>query len=187
MANGLGEYFGQGALGAPQAPSLPAPAVPHAFEPPAATRTSVLAPPPSLPQLRGATGEYFAQNGMGEYFSQNGLGAMNLGPVPGARKPGTFRRAAAGVSPFAGALGEMGDAISDARAGAITGLAAGTTVTVLLIGLGLRFGAGWIVGKALAPSGADENKYAWGGALASTVFGSVGLGVEALIAANARK
>jgi formiminotetrahydrofolate cyclodeaminase len=58
---------------------------------------------------------------------------------------------------------------------------------VLLIGMGVRFGAGWLVGKALAPSAADENKYAWGGGLASAFFGAVGLGVEALVAANARK
>lgn len=185
MANGLGEYFGQLDAAAP-APPLP-PASPQAqFAPPPATRASVQETPPGMPHLRG-TGEYFAQNGMGEYFGQNGMGAVNLGPAAPLRRPGGFRRAASRVSPLAGALGDASDVVSDAKAGAITGVAAATTVTVILLGMGLRFGSGWIVGKALAPSDGEEKAYAWGGALASTFLGAVGLGATALIAANARK
>jgi Na+-driven multidrug efflux pump len=185
MANGLGEYFSQTAMleappgaqpGAP-APAPTAGALPQFAPPP--SRTSVLATPPSMEQISGT--------GMG-YFGPTGMGAYNAGPVPGApRRPGGFRRAVSRVSPFAGALGDASDAVSDAKAGAITGVAAATTVTVILIGMGLRFGSGWIVGKALAPSGEDEGTYAWGGALASTFFGAVGLGVTALVAGNARK
>jgi hypothetical protein len=183
MSQGLGEYFSQ-------APALdthagaPAPtAGPPAFESPV-SRASVLQTPPGMEQLRGESG--FGQNGMG-YFAQNGMGAFNLGPVPPPQRHGAFRRAASRVSPFAGALGDASDAVSDAKSGAITGVAAATTVTVILVGMGLRFGAGWVVGKALAPSDADEGTYAWGGALASTFFGSIGLGVTALVANNARK
>lgn len=189
MANGLGEYFGQPDSLAPAMPSPPpAPPAraPAQFAPPPVSRTSVLETPPGMQPPR-ATGEYFAQNGMGEYFGQNGMGAVNLGPVGPMRRPGGFRRVAARVSPFAGALGDASDAVSDAKAGAITGVAAATTVTAILIGMGLRFGSGWIVGKALAPSNDRETTYAWGGALASTFLGSIGLGATALIAANARK
>lgn len=182
MANGLGEYFGQPDMLAPPGPA-PAAGAPAPFPPPPVSRTSVLETPPPR---RGA-GEYFAQSGMGEYFGQNGMGAVNLGPAPTRRRQGGFRRAAAGVSPFAGALGDAADAVSDAKAGAITGVAAASTVTAILIGMGLRFGSGWIVGKALAPSDDRVQTYAWGGALASTFFGSIGLGATALIAANARK
>src|SRR5258706_13976023 len=102
MANGLGEYFGQqGVMEAGLSQAQPSPAAGVDWNP---TRTSVRTPPQGLPQVPGATGEYFAQNGMG-YFGQSGMGAVNLGPVPGDRKPWTVRPAAAGGSPFAGALG----------------------------------------------------------------------------------
>jgi len=172
MANGLGEYFG------PQAAAAGAPS---------------LAPHPSLVRERpesihaaSGTGEYFAQNGIGEYFAQNGMGAYNLGPV-GPRRPGAFRKITSKVSPFAGALGEAADVITETKAGVLTGVAAATTLTTILLGMGLRFGAGWIVGKALAPSRGDERTYSWGGAIASVLIGSVGLGVTALVAQNAKK
>jgi hypothetical protein len=151
----------------------------------------VLQRPESIPPTSG-TGEYFAQNGMGmasgtgEYFAQNGMGAYNLGPV-GPRQRGTFRKVASRVSPFAGALGEATDVISETKAGVLTGVAAATTLTTILLGMGLRFGAGWIVGKALAPSRAEERTYTWGGAIASVLLGSVGLGATALVAQNAGK
>lgn len=186
MANGLGEYFGeQSAFSAAQPRPSPAPVAGPQFAPAPVSPASVLQTPPSMRQVSG-TGEYFAQNGMG-MFQQNGMGAFNLGPVRPRGAPGAFRRAAGRVSPFVSGLGDATDAISDARAGAITGVAAATTVTALLFWTGLRFGAGWMVGKALAPSDESESKYAWGGALAATFFGAVGLGAEALIAANARK
>jgi hypothetical protein len=184
MANGLGEYFSDQSILAnvgvpasqpsPQAGFGAGPGAPPFAQPPV-TRTSVLETPPGM-----------GETGMG-IFAPNGMGAFNLGPVHPRRPPGAFRRAASRVSPFAGALGDAGDAINDAKSGAITGVAAAATVTAILVGMGLRFGAGWVVGKALAPSDAEESKYAWGGALASTFFGSIGLGVEALVAANARK
>lgn len=185
MPTGLGEYFSD--VAPQQAPGLHpgATAGAPALEPPV-TRTSVLMPPAGLPQIQG-TGEYFAQNGLGEYFAQNGMGAFNGGPVPPARKPGAFRKVASRVSPFAGALGDMGDVISDTKSGFISGAAAATTLTGIILGMGLRFGAGWIVGKALAPSAKDEKAYTWGGAIGSVLFGSVGLGIEALVAQNARK
>jgi len=173
MGNGLGEYFGDAATGA--APT---------FEPPA-TRTSVHTPPAHLPQISG-TGDYSGQNGMG-IFGPAGMGAVNLGPVPPRRAPGAFRKVASRVSPFAGALGDMGDVISDTKSGFISGAAAATTLTGIILGMGLRFGAGWIVGKALAPSAKDEKAYTWGGAIASVVFGSIGLGIEALVAQNSGK
>lgn len=184
MGNGLGEYFGEGAaMGAlPQHPG--ANPVPPSFDPPV-TRTSVTMPPSHMPQLSG-TGEYFAQNGMG-IFGPAGMGAFNLGPVPAPRQPGAFRKVASRVSPFAGALGDMGDVITDAKSGFVSGAAAATTLTGIILGMGLRFGAGWIVGKALAPSAKDEKAYTWGGAIVSVLFGSVGLGIEALVAQNARK
>lgn len=169
MANGLGEYFG------PQAQQQAAQAGAPQLDP-RPTRNSVLAPPAGLPQT----------SGMGEYFSQNGMGAWNLGPVA-HRRPGAFRKIATKVSPLAGALGDVSDVLTDAKSGMVTGLAAATTVTTTLLGMGLRFGAGWIVGKALAPNRSDEKAYMWGGAIASTVFGSIGLGVTALVAQNTKK
>ena len=177
MGNGLGEYFGSAAMQAP--PQSPAGVgAPTAFESPIPpTRTTPLVPSPRLPQT----------SGLGEYFSQNGMGAFNLGPVPTPRQPGAFRKVASRVSPFAGALGDVSDVISDTRSGMITGVAAATTLTGILFAMGLRFGAGWLVGKAVAPSAKDEKLYTWGGAIASMLFGSIGLGVEALVAQNARK
>jgi len=178
MTNGLGEYFGpqmqQAAAGSPALDPYP-------------TRTSVRQRPEALPPTNG-TGEYFAQNGMGAFGPgvMGGMGAYNMGPV-GPRPRGAFRKVASKVSPLAGALGDASDVISDAKAGVVTGVAAATTLTALLLGMGLRFGAGWIVGKALAPSRAEERAYTWGGAIASVVFGSVGLGVEALVAQNMKK
>lgn len=179
MANGLGEYFGPHAHPGIQAAAAGAPS----FESPPSP-TSVLQRPEGMRAASG-TGEYFAQSGIGA-FGMNGMGAYNMGPV-GPRQRGTFRKVASRVSPFAGALGEATDVISETKAGVLTGVAAATTLTTILLGMGLRFGAGWLVGKALAPGRADERTYSWGGAIASVLLGSVGLGATALVAQNASK
>jgi hypothetical protein len=62
-------------------------------------------------------------------------------------------------------------------------VAAGVVVT----GLAVRGVAGYFVGKALAPSEEDEAVYAWSGVGASILLGTLGLGIEAAIALNARK
>lgn len=182
MNNGLGEYFSdQAAL--PAAPQHPAMSGPTAFESPVPpTRNTPLVPSARLPQISG-----MGDTGMGIFGPTTGMGAFNMGPVPPPRQPGAFRRVASRVSPFAGALGDMGDVISDAKSGFVSGAAAATTLTGIILGMGLRFGAGWIVGKALAPSAKDEKAYTWGGAIGSVLFGSIGLGIEALVAQNARK
>lgn len=176
MANGLGEYFGsQAQAGA------------HPIDP-NPTRGSVTRRPAS-PPATGGMGEYFSQSGvgatstggMGEYFAQNGMGAVNLGPV---RRPGTLRRMASRVSPLAGSLGDASDVLDQAKSGMVTGVAAATTLTALLFATGLRFGAGWIVGKALAPSKAEERTYSWAGAVGTVLFGPLALGAEALYAQN---
>jgi hypothetical protein len=163
--NGLGEYFGNQAAGA--APALAAPS------------------PTQRPSAPGrAQGEYFAQpvsTGTGEYFAQNGFGAMQV------RRPGAVKRLARQVSPFAGALGDATDILDQSKAGMVTGVAAATTLTAIVAMVAIRFGSGWLVGKALAPSAADEKKYAWAGGLGSVFFGTLGLGVEAIVANNARK
>lgn len=166
MPNGLGEYFG------PQAQQQAAAGVPAT--PP--SRTSVLATPESMPSTSGV-GEYFAQDGTGLM----GMGAFNLGAARN-RRPGAFRRATSKVSPLANALGDATDLLSDARSGVTSGLSTATALTSSLIHLGLIFGAGWLVGKALAPSKAEEKTYAIGGGIASVLGGSLGLGATALVA-----
>lgn len=164
MSMGLGEYFseGMGSVRAPDPDPTPLPRGPAA--------------PPPAPA---------PQSGMGEYFAQNGLSAVNYGPIGGGRKP--VRTLARKLSPAIGALGDAGDVISDTKAGVVTGAAAAVTLTTILVGLGLRFGAGWIVGKKLSPNAASERKYAWGGAIGSVFLGTLGLGIEALVADHARK
>ena len=182
MGNGLGEYFGDAAMQS-QPGSVGAAAASPFERPGPVTQATPLIPSGHTHPTSG-TGEYFAQNGMG-IFGPAGMGAFNAGPVP--RRPGAFRKVASRVSPFAGALGDMGDVISDTKSGFISGAAAATTLTGIVLGMGLRFGAGWVVGKALAPTAKDEKAYTWGGAIASVLFGSIGLGIEALVAQNARK
>lgn len=183
MNNGLGEYFSDQAAVMPSPQQHPAMSGPTAFESPLpTTRTTPLSPPSRLPQISG-----MGETGMGIFGPTTGMGAFNMGPVPAPRRAGAFRKVASRVSPFAGALGDMGDVISDTKSGFISGAAAATTLTGIILGMGLRFGAGWIVGKALAPTAKDEKAYTWGGAIGSLLFGSIGLGVEALVAQNARK
>jgi Na+-driven multidrug efflux pump len=69
----------------------------------------------------------------------------------------------------------------------MTAAKAAALVTLIMLGIGVRFGAGYLVGKAMAPDEESEQKFAWGGALASVFFGTLGLGVEGIVALNARK
>jgi hypothetical protein len=121
---------------------------------------------------------------MGGYGSLVSYPVNSFGATRGPR--GNVMKVAAAISPFAGALGDAADAVAqkrDAKAmGDVGGtVGAGFTLAVIGLGLVLRGGAGYVVGRALAPRG-EEAAYAWGGVLASIFFGSLGLGVEALIA-----
>lgn len=138
---------------------------------------------------------YAAQAGMGEvepfeasaglgsivpypqYASANGMGQGN----------GTAWKLAASVSPVAGGLGQIADAVSAKRNGAASTAATAAVATAVVVGLAARFALGYAAGKAMAPSAESEARYAWGGALAGTFLGTFGLGVEGLIALNARQ
>lgn len=126
-----------------------------------------------------------ASAGMGMMgMDPSGIGSYVTYPVRARSKA---LQVAAAVSPLAGALGQVSDAIEqknvDAAAGkAGTAITAGLIIGLVGVGLVLRGGAGYIVGQALAPDEDDETAYAWGGVLASLLLGSVGLGIEALVA-----
>ena len=53
-----------------------------------------------------------------------------------------------------------------------------------LLGIAIRAGAGYFVGKAVAPSRDSEGKYAAWGIVAGVFGGTIGLGIEAAIALN---
>ena len=118
--------------------------------------------------------QYQPIQGVGEYF-ESGLGA----PAP---KGGTAWRLASSVSPVAGALGQTADTLADQRNGVVSGVVAGATIAFLIAGLGLRLGAGYIAGKAMAPTPEQEGAFGWGGAIGSLFLGSLGIGITGLVA-----
>lgn len=133
--------------------------------------------------------------GMGEYFSEpmSGLGQTMMPRIPAYQAPkrSWFTKAAA-VSPLMGALGAAADAAADSVAAEQTGnqkAAMTATVALALVGVGLlvRGASGYFAGKAMSPSAQDEDKYAWGGAAASVLLGSLGLGITGAVALRARK
>ena len=79
---------------------------------------------------------------------------------------------------------DLGD---EAKSGLTSGAAAATSLTASLIGLGLRFGSGWLVGGMLAPNRGDQRKYEWGGAIGAVLLGVYGLGIEAVVAQQIKK
>ena len=131
--------------------------------------------------------------GMGEYFSvpMNGLGqTLKLSAYQAPKR--SWWSTAASVSPLMGALGAAADAAADSVAAEQTGnqkAAMTATFALALVGVGLlvRGASGYFAGKAMAPSEADEDKYAWGGAAASVLLGSLGLGITGAVALHARK
>lgn len=132
--------------------------------------------------------------GTGEYFSEpmSGIGQTMMPRLPAYQKPGGWFAKAAAVSPLMGALGQAADAAAEKVSADQTGnqkAAMTATVALALVGVGLvvRGAAGYFAGKAMAPSKADEDKYAWGGVAASVLLGALGLGVEGAIALRARK
>ena len=56
-----------------------------------------------------------------------------------------------------------------------------------LLGIAVRAGAGYFVGKAVAPSRDSEGKYAAWGIVAGVFGGTIGLGIEAAIALNNKR
>ena len=121
--------------------------------------------------------QYQPIEGMGEYFESNvsGLGAT-------APRGGTAWRLASSVSPVAGALGQTADTLADQRNGVVSGLVAGATIAFIVAGLGLRLGAGYVAGKAMAPSPEKEGAFGWGGAIGSLFLGPPGIGITGLVA-----
>lgn len=122
--------------------------------------------------------------------SMGGMGSLVQYPVGayGGRRPrGSAMKVAAAISPLMGALGDAADAVAqkqEANTAGESSVGAGIALAAIFAGLVLRGGAGYLVGRQLAPRG-EETAYAWGGVAASILFGSLGLGVEALIASNA--
>lgn len=119
-------------------------------------------------------------SGIGDIVSYPGAAANGMGSGNG-----TAFRLAASISPAVGAMGQVADAVQARRNGVPVSTAA--VAAAVVIGLGARFALGYAAGKAMAPSAESEARYAWGGALAGTFFGTFGLGIEGLIALNARQ
>ena len=142
------------------------------------------------PDAFEAAAGFGAAQGIAPFEAAAGMGMGSYHTYP-VRRGSTALRTMAAFSPLAGALGQVADAVSEKKqaeqAGMISaGVATGVVVTAVLVGLVLRGGAGYIVGKAIAPSEKDETAYAWGGVLASIFLGSLGLGIEALVAGSRR-
>lgn len=79
----------------------------------------------------------------------------------------------------------LGDTTTTPAASAAPVVAAtGVLVAVVMFDMVLSGVAGYFVGKAVAPSQSDENKYAWWGVAAGLLGGPVGLGIEAVVALN---
>lgn len=96
-----------------------------------------------------------------------------------SRAWGTARR----VSPALDAIGQTADALTTARA---TGVSAGLAIVGITIGLLIRGGAGFVVGKALAPSREAETTWSWAGAGLGLFFGTLGMGGQALYSLSKR-
>lgn len=75
----------------------------------------------------------------------------------------------------------VGQALAGRPLGGVAGGAAVLAVYALVIG-----GAGYIAGKAMAPSSAQAGTYKWGGAIANMVLPGVGMGIVGLFAGAGR-
>lgn len=128
----------------------------------------------------------FSSTGFGEYFSEP-LGQTMMPSaygVPAFQRPrSTMLRKVTSVSPLLSGLGAVADASAAPATGGEPGAekALEIVLAVVVVGLIVRGVAGYYVGKAMAPRG-RESKYAWGGAAASVLLGTLGLGVEAGVA-----
>jgi hypothetical protein len=133
-------------------------------------------------EVRGpVTLQHWPTAGVGEYFSEP-LG-QSIAEFAAFQRPRSTLRKVTSMSPLLSGIG----AVADASAGQATGGEGGAEKTleimlaVVVVGLVVRGVAGYYVGKAMAPRG-RESKYAWGGAAASVLLGTLGLGVEAGVA-----
>lgn len=133
------------------------------------------------PSLEGYDGVGSDPSGLGDVVPYYGAA------VNGDGDSGLSWRAVEHISPVAGALGDAADVAAQKSSGEIGAGAAAAAAAGILVGLGLRFAAGYFVGKALAPSEDAESRYAWGGAVAGTFLGVYGLAGEAVISMAARR
>ena len=147
-------------------------------------------------------GEYFENapggdpmSGLGDYFDTTpggeltGLGARNVTPV--GRSPDGLGRLS-DLSPFVRDLRRwrrrhaVGQAPPDTATDTVVVESPGPSPSAIaagvIIGLGVRGAAGYLVGRELAPSADRETKYAWWGVAASIFLGTLGLGVQAVVA-----
>lgn len=145
--------------------------------------------------------------GMGDYFDTTpggeltGLGARNVTPVGRSpdglgslsalsplvrdlRKVRAYYRANGANSPLYvnASFGQDATAAPADPTIQSSGPSPAAIALGIVVGVGLRGVAGYLVGRELAPSSDRETKYAWWGAAASVVFGTVGLGVQAVVA-----
>ncbi len=119
-------------------------------------------------------------DGIGEYALLNHL------PTPSATRNGVLGnfmngsplvRGMRAVSGLGDTVPAPGTPITAAAPVAVSAfLVAAVAVGLVATGVGSYY-----VGKAIAPSRADEKKYAWWGVFAGLVGGPVGLGIEAFI------
>jgi len=132
-------------------------------------------------------GEYFDEpmSGMGEYFNEpmSGLGAIARTPQ---RRPGVL----SSLGKYSPALSALGALSADATPPTTNVPATGHNYPVglgmALLGAAISAGAGYFVGKAVAPSRDKQMKYALWGVAAGLFLGPLGLGIEAAVALHHR-
>lgn len=133
---------------------------------------------PLAPLGRGLRG---SPDGIGEYALLNHL------PTPSATNNGVLGRVLNGSPVIRGlrAVSGLGDDAATPPGGAAAPVAvSGLLVAAVAVGLVMTGVGSYYVGKAVAPSHAEENKYAWWGVVAGLGLGPLGLGIEALVALN---
>lgn len=129
--------------------------------------------------------------------SPDGLGAYSRlyqMPTPSAFNSGVLGRVA-GASPLIRGIRAVSGLGADAAttstdpnalpASAVAGASA-ILVAAVAVGLVLTGVSGYYVGKAVAPSSAKENSYAWWGVFAALAGGPIGLGIEAVVGLNSK-
>jgi len=62
-----------------------------------------------------------------------------------------------------------------------------TMVALITLGLVVRGAAGYVAGKAMAPSHDKQSKYAWWGVAAAIVGGTLGLAIEGTVALGQKR
>lgn len=63
-----------------------------------------------------------------------------------------------------------------------SGISPAALAALAVLGIAIRGGCGYVVGRAIAPSADRKTKYAWWGVFAAVVGGTAGLAIEGAVA-----